>query len=172
MRKLDLEFDISDAALMALEKGFKLYDIKLVHGKSGLKVRVLLDKLDDPWGTPTVSDCGKFAKALDSRLTNLVNMGKMSDDYTLEVSSPGAERELVGSDEWVRFKDKPMKVRYNISPVKANANIFSLVRLDGETVYWKKAVLKKDKKSKNEKFNEEIGILIKDIIQVKLYLDF
>jgi ribosome maturation factor RimP len=172
MKNLNQEDDVGSCALKALEQGFKLYDLKLVPGKNSLRIRVFLDKLDDPWGTPNVADCEKFARAFDAGLTDLVNMGKLSENYILEVSSPGAERELKSSEEWGRFKDKPMKVRYNITPVKANTDVFSLIRIDGDMTYWKKARLKKDKNNNKEKPDKETGILIKDIIQVKLYLDF
>jgi len=172
MKNLNLEEDIRNIAEAALEQGFKIFDLALIHGKSILKIKVLLDKLDDPWGTPTIADCARYTRRFDAGLTDLVNKGGMTEDYVLEVSSPGAERELKERSEWIRFREKPMKVRYNITPEKANTDVLSLVRVDDDMAYWKKAILKKDKKKTRKQSGEEIGIQIKDIIQVKLYLDF
>lgn len=173
MKNLNLEEDLRRNAEESLEPGFKLYDFLLVHGKHGLKIKVFLDNLNDPWGTPTIANCSKFARVFDSKLMDLVNMGRMTEDYVLEVSSPGAERELRDQADWFRFQNKPMKVRYNTTPEKIDTKILNLVKIEGEMTYWKKAGLKKDKKNhKQDKPGDEFKIMIHDINNVRLYLDF
>jgi len=171
MINLNLENEIQEWAQQALEPDFRIFSMNLVPGKNILKIKISLDKLSDPWGAPNVSDCSRYTRAFDNILEEKANAGKLTNEYVIEVSSPGAERTLAGEAEWARFQDKPMKVRYYIAPEKRNTEVFLYVKTDGDRTFWKKAKLKKDKKVAPKRNIEEVIILTKDIIQVNLYLD-
>lgn len=164
-------------ARMVIEPEFRIFDAAVVHGKDNLKIRIYLDKLNDPWGTPSIEDCARFSRSLDAKLMELAANGKIPDNYSLEVASPGAERELRGPEEWLRFQGKPMKVRYTVEREKMATAILDFIGREEDKTFWKKAELKKGKNAKKGKKkatekNLEVMILLNDISQVKLYLDF
>ncbi|MES0489898.1 MAG: hypothetical protein ABUK01_07910 [Leptospirales bacterium] len=109
---MDSTYPIRDVVTEFLEPGFGLYLLEVVSGNKECKVRVLLDKLDNPYGTPAIDDCVRYAKVLRTRLSEMAEKGLIPEDFSLEVSSPGAERELKTVQDWKRFQKLPMKVLY------------------------------------------------------------
>ncbi|MDH4201141.1 MAG: hypothetical protein OEV66_12305 [Spirochaetia bacterium] len=172
MANLDLLKEITGQAQRALEPGFQIYDISATNVKKILRIRILLDKINDPWGTPSIADCSRFSRACSANLADLASAGKLADDYHLEVSSPGAERELRNFEEWQRFQDKPMKVRYDSGGNKLETIVANFLGINAGKSQWKTAELKRNRKLKKVKENNDIIIDIKDIKSVRLYLDF
>lgn len=84
--------------------GLELVAIEVSGSSKNLKLAVFLDKPDGL----TVEDCADFSRAIGDLLeeSDLIPVG-----YTLEVSSPGLDRELKTPDDFKRFKGKLVKVR-------------------------------------------------------------
>jgi len=71
------------------------------------KVYLRLDKLDNKYGSPTLDDIDLFSRRYNACLAEEVGEA-VSDDIEVEVSSPGAERELVVPQEFERFAELPL----------------------------------------------------------------
>ena len=85
--------------------GFELYELKQV-GPGGRTLRITIDR---PEGV-SLDDCERVSQVAGPLLdqADLVGGGR----YTLEVSSPGAERPLRNRAEWDRFVGGRVNVRY------------------------------------------------------------
>ncbi len=86
--------------------GYTIYAVDQA-GHGGRTLRLALDR---PQGI-TIDDCARVAEVVSPILdhANLV-----PGPYTLEVSSPGAERPLRDRAEYQRFLGKRVNVRYRI----------------------------------------------------------
>ncbi len=159
-------------ATEALPVGFSLFDFIVIHGKKGVRLQVFLDKTSSETGSPTIEECEQYAHVYHHMLGMVETM---PDQYTVEVSSPGAERQLRLPDDLERFRKRPMKVRYLQDSGKSDTRILSFLERDGDLTRWKTA---------DVKFNRNQGIIGKkkppqtmelnlaSIQQVHLHLDF
>ena len=79
----------TEAFLLPLveERHFELVDVEYVKEGSSWYLRAYIDKE----GGITIDDCERFSRAIDKRLDAA---DPIDQSYTLEVSSPGIEREL------------------------------------------------------------------------------
>lgn len=71
----------------ATAEGLSLWDVEYVKEGATMILRITIDK---PEGI-TIEDCERFHRAIDPLLDEA---DPIEDSYTLEVSSPGIEREL------------------------------------------------------------------------------
>jgi len=84
--------------------GFDLVELRRGGSKSRPLVEVRIDRRD---GTSvSVDDCAKVSRALEARLDN---SGLVSEQYVLQVSSPG-DRPLRSPAEWRRFVGRYVSV--------------------------------------------------------------
>lgn len=74
------------------EHNLKLYDVEYVKEDGNYILRVLIDNLDCPIDLDTL-------EIVNNYLSENLNDDDFKDEYFLEVSSPGAERELKGIEE-------------------------------------------------------------------------
>jgi ribosome maturation factor RimP len=88
-------------------EGLGLDLVELRKGGSGR--RPLLDiRIDRRDGSGiTVDDCARVSRALEPQLDA---SGLVSENYVLEVSSPGVERPLRNAADWRRFAGRTAKV--------------------------------------------------------------
>ncbi len=84
--------------------GLELWDVRYL--KEGA-VRVLRIYIDSEAGV-TIEDCENVTRAVDAPLDEL---DPIEESYTLEVSSPGIERELVRDEHFGRFLGAPVMIR-------------------------------------------------------------
>ncbi len=164
------EKKIKEAASEALSEGFQLYEVNIIPGKRELRIRVLLDKLTDRFGAPTISDCAGYSRRFSAKLEELVSEGFIGEDYALEVSSPGAERELKETQDWERFRELPMKISW----IREDGEVVTLAvkfeKLEKTTCFWtlyEKTPKKGKKKTEQEK---DLQIELDKVKKVKLYL--
>jgi ribosome maturation factor RimP len=87
--------------------GFALYDLKVLGSGRGAILRVTIDRPDGV----TLDDCEKVSQSLGPLLDQA---DPFPDRYTLEVSSPGAERPLRSLDEYRRFLGMRANIRYRV----------------------------------------------------------
>ena len=97
-------------ALGAVEGEVALHGLSIRPSTS--VVSVMVDHLTNRYGSPTMDEISAFTRALDARLEALVAEGVVPGDYTIEVSSPGADRRLRLPEELQRFADLPLDVTY------------------------------------------------------------
>lgn len=88
------------------EKGLELVDLKYAGGGPGMVLRIFIDKEDGV----TVQDCADISREFGF-LLDLQDVIPYS--YTLEVSSPGLDRALKTSRDFMRFKGKRVKIKTN-----------------------------------------------------------
>lgn len=171
-----------EKAQESLQPEMAVYAFQVHFQKNEIKIQVLLDKLSDKYGSPNVEDCELFSRNYSSRLQQLTEEGKLPENYSLEVSSAGAEREIRYPQDMERFRSYPMKVQYIGDNDKIISRVFTFVETKGSTTYWQsvetklqrkqklqqKAGQKKGKKAKVEMFEIEKN----KIQRINLYLDF
>jgi ribosome maturation factor RimP len=102
----DPKKEYADIILKAAETcGFGVYEQSIRLRGENSRITV---KIDSPAGV-TVDDCEKYSKEL-SRL--LDEHGKLPN-YSLEVSSPGADRSLYTPEDYIRFTGSLVKIIYD-----------------------------------------------------------
>jgi ribosome maturation factor RimP len=87
--------------------GYSIYAIEQ-SGQSGRTLRIAIDK---PEGFISLDDCERVSQ-LAGPLLDQADL--IPQSYTLEVSSPGAERELRDRAEYERFVGHRVNVRYRV----------------------------------------------------------
>jgi ribosome maturation factor RimP len=94
--------------------GLELVSVEVSGSSKNLKVTVFIDRSDGL----TLEDCASFSRGIGDAMDSddIVPIG-----YTLEVSSPGLDRELKTSAEFRRFVGKLVKVRTK-SPIDGQRN--------------------------------------------------
>lgn len=85
-------------------KGFELVDMELAGAGRGSVLRIFIDKENGI----TVEDCAGISREVGF-LLDVQDVIPYS--YTLEVSSPGLNRALKNSKDFVRFKGKKVKIK-------------------------------------------------------------
>lgn len=89
-------------------QGLELY---LFHAyPANKKIDIRLDKMDDLYGSPSIDDIEKFSRMLLAALEVALGV-EASGEVSLEVSSPGAERQLKLPEELARFSELALRVR-------------------------------------------------------------
>jgi ribosome maturation factor RimP len=85
--------------------GYSIYALQQTGG-GGRTLRIMIDKED---GFVSLDDCARVSQVV-SPLLDQADL--IPDSYTLEVSSPGAERELRDRAEYQRFLGRTINLRY------------------------------------------------------------
>lgn len=136
-------------------------------------IYVALDKFHDAYGSPSLDEMTQFSQLLSNRLK--ADFGEdFSNDLSVEVSSPGAEREVRIPFELERFQGLPMKVLFK-SNGKMNTQILQYVRKDDDDTLWKYSKGRHNRKiSKTRKidYDKEIRISIECLVFVTLFVDY
>jgi len=85
--------------------GYSIYKLEQL-GRAGRTLRIAIDKTD---GFISLDDCERVSHVAGPLLEQA---DLITDSYTLEVSSPGAERPLRDLPEYERFVGRRVNVRY------------------------------------------------------------
>lgn len=108
MDKLKIADRIAQVAeRAAIENELELVNVEVVGNERQLTVRVFIDKQDNS-GAVTHEDCSKISSYLG---TILDVEDFIPTAYTLEVSSPGIERELFKIKDYQRFIGQNAKLK-------------------------------------------------------------
>ena len=118
------------------EMGLILWDVRFVKEGAGWYLRIFIDKDSGV----TIEDCENVTRAVDKPLDDL---DPIEQNYCLEVSSPGIERELVKYEHFERFLGAPVMVKLhkpnekNIREFKGtltahDKDTFTVIAQDGE----------------------------------------
>ena len=92
------------AGPIAKELGLKLWDVRFVKEGAEHYLRIFIDKE----GGVSIDDCVDMTHAIDAPLDEA---DPISVSYTLEVSSPGAERPLTRDEHFEQFLGSPVMVK-------------------------------------------------------------
>jgi ribosome maturation factor RimP len=115
------------AAAAAAEQGLELVRIIVKGSDKSPTVTVFIDRE----GGVTHEDCVKVSRRMDEALDA---DDFISSAYTLEVSSPGLERELYSLQDFVRFTGSLAKIKVN-TPVEGQRNFRGrITAVEGEEI--------------------------------------
>lgn len=143
--------DITEEILNAFLPGenLSLYDVEYVKEGPDRVLRVYIDKTDDYVGT---HDCEIVSKYLSDKLDEI---DPIEENYLLEVSSPGIDRELRRDEHFERYTGEVV----DVSLYKA---------IDGEKKLTGKLVARNNKELKINIAGEEKTIALELITRVNL----
>jgi len=156
---INIQVIAENAAKLA---GCELYDVVIVNGKSEKSIRVFIDKNQGVG----IDDCATVSRILNEELEK----DTILNDFSLEVSSPGLERDLKTLKHYSSVIDKNIQFKTLKTLAElgykhqnfSNAKNFS-------------AVLKEVKESSVvvEVFDQELVIIpLSEIIKANLIFDF
>lgn len=84
--------------------GLELWDVRYLKEGANRILRIYIDREDGV----TIEDCENVTRAVDAPLDEL---DPIEESYTLEVSSPGIERELVREEHFDQFLGAPVMIK-------------------------------------------------------------
>lgn len=177
-------------------EGIEIYNIKLSKFHNDYHILIQLDNKHNTYGSVSLELCEHFSSSfielLDKKLLSLEDKNKHQlpidlkvDNYALEVSSAGAERELRLPEELQRFQGLPLKIIYKTKDSMDDVNgkekkremIVTFLKKEGDTVSFLEYITKdKKRKSKKLKINSErelkiFQIKMSDLLKANLYLE-
>ncbi|HYI64919.1 MAG TPA: ribosome maturation protein RimP [Allosphingosinicella sp.] len=110
----------------AQAEGLALVRVKLTGGASDPTVQVMAERPDTR--QMTIEDCARLSRRISERFENL------SDDYRLEVSSPGIDRPLTRLADYDDWKGHEARLHL-VEPMDGRKQLSgALIGVDGETV--------------------------------------
>ncbi len=128
--------------------GYELYDLNYVKEK---KTDLLQVVIDNDSGI-TIDDCVKVSHHLSAFLDDI---DPIPNEYSLEVTSPGAERELKDASEIKKAVGRYVHIETYDQKMDGE-----LLHFDGDTI------------TINDKFNKQISFNYIDVIMIRLAIKF
>ncbi|GAX80195.1 hypothetical protein CEUSTIGMA_g7633.t1 [Chlamydomonas eustigma] len=173
-----------EAGLRAAEKvlkapaldGLAIYMFRAIVPQKKLDIR--LDKLTDLYGSPSIDDIEKFSRMMFLEMEAQLGT-EAAGEVSFEVSSPGAERQLLLPQDLARFQQLPLRVEYTDSTGSPITKVLELVTYDEEacTTTWRLANVRANapvkgrslsKKQKEQTFE----IAVSSLIKLRIHVDF
>lgn len=93
--------------VLSASDDLSLYAFRAVVNTKSVDIR--LDKLSDTYGSPTLDEIGAFSRDFNERFEAMVGEEE-AGSIEVEVSSPGATRQVKIPEELERFRGLPMEV--------------------------------------------------------------
>lgn len=149
-RVVDVVRDLADAFVK--EKGLEIVDVEFVKEGPFRYLRITIDREEGV----SLDDCSDVSKFLNGRLDEL---DPIEENYFLEVTSPGVERELKRPEDFARYAGKTIQLKL-FTPV------------DGQKLFKGTLVELRDSKIVILRDEEEIEISKDKVSSVKLVVDF
>ncbi|APH42498.1 Ribosome maturation factor RimP [Leptospira interrogans serovar Copenhageni/Icterohaemorrhagiae] len=141
----------------------KLYSLKVNQRPNHSLIEVVLDNLEHPYGSDSLLECEQVSRKLKEELERI----SPDLDYTLKVSSAGAERKLNLPGDLDRFRGIPIRLVFRSEESeKEQEGIFRVVNRDGDQI-----VLEKFQKGKNSVVKMQTTLNLKDILKGNLYVN-
>lgn len=168
------EQKVTERAKAALPPELALYKIAFFHTKGNARIVVDLDKESDPHGSVNIRDCETYARALREALDDMEKTSGINLNYSLEVSSAGAERELKSFEEIKRFSALPLNVTFAADGGKMLSEILKAESFEGDLVSFTIADCKANRKKYTPKKLKALPshrVAWKDIKKIRLHLD-
>lgn len=174
-----------------------IHEHRLINISNGYQIEVSLDNLDDPTGAVRLEDCEEYSKRIvdlidnaietdDSELTEALPEGMTTENYSLEVSSAGAERRLKIPEDLERFRDRPLRLKVLVDQTRHRLHVLfrEMKKTDDGSLLFEfedyrsgksgSGKQKKSKKKASSLFDEDGKIRIRetDLLEANLFLDF
>lgn len=103
-------------------EGVGIFEARVLPAAGGFHFEVVLDGLNDPRGAVSVADCDHVSRELAALLDRealeptpgwegVLPAGLTAENFSLEVSSAGAERKLRLPEDLERFKGLPIRLK-------------------------------------------------------------
>lgn len=140
----------------------KIYSIQLKQMGKHYLIELVLDNIENKYGSVTIGECEFVSKGL----VKLLNENYSDIDFTLNVSSAGAERELKNLEDYKRFKGLLVKLFYKDKEGKTNNKIFRITDIMNSDIH-----LEEFKKQSKKQENEKFCICFDDILRGNLYIN-
>lgn len=108
--------------------GLELWDVRFLKEGTQWYLRIFIDKD----GGVDINDCENVSRAVDKPLDDL---NPIEQNYILEVSSPGIERELIRPEHFEKYKGADIMVKM-IRPIENIGKEFAgvMISCDKDTV--------------------------------------
>ncbi|EQA63944.1 hypothetical protein LEP1GSC062_0799 [Leptospira alexanderi serovar Manhao 3 str. L 60] len=125
-------------------------------------IEVVLDNLEHPYGSVSLLECEQVSRKLKEELERI----SPDLDFTLKVSSAGAERKLNLPEDIDRFRGIPVRLVFRSGESeKHQEGIFRIVNRDGDQVF-----LENFQKEKKSAVKKQTTLNLKDILKGNLYV--
>ncbi len=134
-----VEVILNEAKRIVEKYGLEVFDLTFRRESRGWVLRLTID---NPVGYVSIKDCELVSRELESWLDS---EDLISHRYILEVSSPGLDRPLRNTNDFVRFTGKLAKVVFN----DGSFMIGRIVKVEDEVI-----TMKEGKKIKSFKFED------------------
>jgi ribosome maturation factor RimP len=168
------EQQVTERAKAALPAELSLHKIAFFHSKGNTRIVINLDKESDPYGSVNIRECELFARTLRDSLDEMEKTTGVNLNYSLEVSSAGAERELSSIAEIRRFSALPLSVTFAGENGKILSEVLKAGTVEGETIEFSLADCKLNrKKFSPKKLREAPSYRVpwNNIRKIRLHLD-
>ncbi|MEM7181133.1 MAG: ribosome maturation factor RimP [Spirochaetota bacterium] len=159
---LSFKEDINTFLEANLKKPLQVFHLEVRDKNSNFLIQVVLDNLENKYGSATVDQCAQVSRDLRDFLDEKYE----EYNYTLQVSSAGAERELKLPAELERFKGLLVKLKLANEAENLEVKVVRILEIhDGmlDAELWQK--------KKRGKPPGTVTIPVKDILRGNLYLD-
>uniref|UniRef100_A0A0E0KQX2 Uncharacterized protein n=1 Tax=Oryza punctata TaxID=4537 RepID=A0A0E0KQX2_ORYPU len=103
---------LAEEVSTSFDGDLKIYAFKTAANST---IRVRIEKMSTRYGSPTIDDIEAYTIAYRAKLDDAESAGRIPQNISLEVSSPGVERVIRIPDDLERFKERAMYVRYTIT---------------------------------------------------------
>ena len=142
------------ASPIAEALGLFVYDVEYKKEGPDYFLRVFIDKAE---GTISIDECEAVSRPLSDALDEA---DPISESYYLEVSSPGIERKLKKQQDFDRFKDSLINIKF-FAPFNGEKNLVCVLKDRNENLT-----------TVETESGETVEIDNKLIAEVKLYVEF
>lgn len=143
-----------------IQSPIAIYSLDIKNRGSHQLIEISLDNLENKFGAVSLGTCEDLAR----NLQDVLEKEHPEADYTLQVSSPGAERALRLPDDIRRFSHLPMKLSFHQED-KIRTETVRVLKIDGELL--EAEIFSKKKVGSKSTLN----IRLDDIKKGNLYLD-
>lgn len=168
------EQQVTERAKAALPAELSLYKTAFFHSKGNTRIVIQLDKESDKYGSVNIRECEQFARTLRDALDELEKTSGINLNYSLEVSSAGAERELANLAEVKRFSALPLNVSYLNDAGKVLSEVLKAEAVKGEVIEFSFADCKHNRKifpPRKLKEMPKVQVNWNNIKKIRLHLD-
>lgn len=168
------EKNVKERVLKAMPAELSLHKLAFFHSKGNTRIIIELDKESSPIGSVNIGDCEAFARALRDELETMEKTTGVNLNFSLEVSSAGAERELASVADVKRFSTLPMNATYAQANGKTYSEVLKAEAIEGDKITFRLADCKTNRKKYSPKKLREAEpqtVQWSDIRKIRLHLD-
>ena len=181
-----MSLDLITFLSLALPEGTGIYGIRTIPSGDGFHFEVELDGLNDPAGAVSLDTCTEVSHRLveiidgalekGERVTSGLPEGLNQENYSLEVSSAGAERKLRLPEDLERFKALPLKIKYDREGTIESELVLFRAFLEGGRIQFERYQPKRKKAGQRsmarKAIREPLILESSSILEGNLYLDY